>query len=137
MPAPRQGQAPDGSVPTKTINHVTHDFQDGSLRQADATRGRHRRGVDVVVNYTGGDTCGKSPALEGRRPVADLVVPPRATAPPRTSASIWMFGSEGAGFQRLDALRRRGASEAGRQASPVLVDNKIYKLEDAREVRCA
>ena len=47
----------------KTINYVTHDFQDEVYKlYGKPTRrgGGTDRGVDVVVNYTGGDTWVKS-----------------------------------------------------------------------------
>ena len=94
----------------KTINYVETGLHEGDLRdvrQADAARRRHRPGVDVVVNYTGGDTWVKSLKVpEGRRPPADLRRH-RGLRPEGGHPLHLDLRAEGAGLQRLGARRHR------------------------------
>ena len=100
----------------KTINYIEKDF----MKEVFAMYGKPTRrgagtdqGVDVVVNYTGGDTWVKSLKVpEGRRPAADL----RRHGGLRSEGGHPLhldLRAEGAGLQRLGAQRHRDAARAG------------------------
>ena len=95
----------------KTINYVTHDFQDEAYKlYGKPTRrgGGTDRGLDVVVNYTGGDTWVKSMRV---LKVGGRLLTCGATAgfaPQEDIRFIWTFELK------------------------VLVD-KVFPLKDARE----
>ena len=120
----------------KTINYVTHDF----VKEAYAMYGKPTRrgagtdlGLDVVVNYTGGDTWVKSLRV---LKVGGRVLTCGATAgydPKEDIRFIWTFelkllGSNG--WMRTDIEKLLELVQSGKLK--VLVD-KVYKLEDARE----
>jgi len=104
----------------KTINYVTHDF----VKEAYAMYGKPTRrgagtdlGLDVVVNYTGGDTWVKSlRVLKVGRPSADLRrdggLRPEGGHPLHLD-----LRAEAAGFQRLDAHGHREAPGTGAEAA--------------------
>jgi len=119
-----------------TINYVTHDFQEEVYKVfGKPTRrgGGTNRGVDVVVNYTGGDTWVKS--LKVLR-VGGRLLTCGATAgfdPKEDIRFIWTFelqilGSNG--WARSDIETLLQLVQDGKLK--VLVD-KVFKLEDARE----
>lgn len=120
----------------KTINYVTHDF----MKEAYAMYGKPTRrgagtdqGLDVVVNYTGGDTWVKSLRV---LKVGGRLLTCGATAgydPKEDIRFVWTFelkilGSNG--WMRTDIEKLLELVQSGKLK--VLVD-KIYKLEDARE----
>src|SRR6478735_1693732 len=119
----------------KTINYITHDFQDEVYKlYGKPTRrgGGTDRGVDMVVNYTGGDTWVKS--LKTLK-VGGRLLTCGATAgydPKEDIRFIWTFelkvlGSNG--WMRSDIEKLLELVQSGKLK--VLVD-KIFKLEDAR-----
>jgi alcohol dehydrogenase len=120
----------------KTINYVTHDFQDEIYKLfGKPTRrgGGTDRGVDVVVNYTGGDTWVKSLKV---LKVGGRLLTCGATAgfaPQEDIRFIWTFelkvlGSNG--WARSDIVTLLEMVQ--QHKLKVLVD-KVYRLEDARE----
>jgi len=120
----------------KTINYVTHDFQEEIYKlYGKPTRrgGGTDRGVDVVVNYTGGDTWVKSLKV---LKVGGRLLTCGATAgfaPQEDIRFIWTFelqilGSNG--WARGDILTLLEMVQQNKLK--VLID-KIYRLEDARE----
>jgi alcohol dehydrogenase len=119
-----------------TINYLTHDFQEEVYKMfGKPTRrgGGTNRGVDVVVNYTGGDTWVKS--LKVLR-VGGRLLTCGATAgfdPKEDIRFIWTFelqilGSNGWARSDIETLLQLVQGEKLK----VLVD-KVFKLEDARE----
>src|SRR5260221_7034655 len=119
----------------KTINYITHDFQDETYKlYGKPTRrgGGTDRGIDVVVNYTGGDTRVKSLKV---LKVGGRLLTCGATAgyaPTEDIRFIWTFdlkvlGSNG--WARSDIEKLLQLVQEGKLK--VLVD-KIFKLEDAR-----
>ena len=120
----------------KTINYVTHDFQDEVYKlYGKPTRrgGGTDRGVDMVVNYTGGDTWVKSrKGIKG----GGRMVACGATAgfdPKEDIRFIWTFelkvlGSNG--WMRSDIEELLKLVQSGKLK--VLVD-KVFPLKDARE----
>jgi alcohol dehydrogenase len=119
-----------------TINYVAHDFQEEVYKLfGKPTRrgGGTHRGVDVVVNYTGGDTWVKS--LKVLR-VGGRLLTCGATAgfePKEDIRFIWTFelqilGSNGWARSDIETLLR--LVQDGKLK--VLVD-KVFRLEDARE----
>ena len=120
----------------KTINYVTHDFQEEVYKlYGKPTRrgGGTDRGVDVVVNYTGGDTWVKSLKV---LKVGGRLLTCGATAgfaPQEDIRFIWTFelqvlGSNG--WARGDILTLLELVQQNKLK--VLID-KVYRLEDARE----
>jgi len=120
----------------KTINYVTHDFQKEvyNLYGKPTRRGGGTdRGVDVVVNYTGGDTWVKSLKV---LKVGGRLLTCGATAgfdPKEDIRFIWTFelkvqGSNG--WMRSDIEELLRLVQSGKLK--VLID-KTFKLEDARE----
>ena len=120
----------------KTINYATHDFQEEIYKlYGKPTRrgGGTDRGVDVVVNYTGGDTWVKSLKV---LKVGGRLLTCGATAgfaPQEDIRFIWTFelqilGSNG--WARGDILTLLEMVQQNKLK--VLID-KIYRLEDARE----
>jgi alcohol dehydrogenase len=120
----------------KTINYVEKDF----MKEVFAMYGKPTRrgagsdqGVDVVVNYTGGDTWVKSMKV---LKVGGRLLTCGATAgydPQEDIRFIWTFelkvlGSNG--WARSDIVTLLEMVQQGKLK--VLVD-KIYKLEEARE----
>jgi alcohol dehydrogenase len=120
----------------KTINYVTHDF----MKEAYALYGKPTRrgagidqGLDVVVNYTGGDTWVKSLRV---LKVGGRLLTCGATAgydPQEDIRFVWTFelkilGSNG--WMRSDIEKLLDLVQSGKLK--VLVD-KVYRLEDARE----
>ena len=120
----------------RTINYVTHDFQDevyklyGKPNRRGAGVGR---GVDVVVNYTGGDTWVKSLKV---LKVGGRLLTCGATAgfdPKEDIRFIWTFelqvlGSNGwkpSDIESLLAMVRDGRLK--------VVTDRIFPLEQARE----
>jgi alcohol dehydrogenase len=120
----------------KTINYVTHDFMDEVFKMyGKPTRrgGGTDRGVDVVVNYTGGDTWVKSMRV---LKVGGRLLTCGATAgfdPQEDIRFIWTFelkvlGSNG--WAREDILTLLELVQQDKLK--VLVD-KVFKLDQARE----
>ena len=120
----------------KTINYVTHDFQDEVYKlYGKPTRrgGGTGRGVDVVVNYTGGDTWVKSLKV---LKVGGRLLTCGATAgfdPKEDIRFIWTFelkvlGSNGWARSDIETLLKM--VQDGRLK--VLVD-KVFPLTEARE----
>jgi alcohol dehydrogenase len=120
----------------KTINYVTHDFQDETYKlYGKPTRrgGGTGRGVDVVVNYTGGETWVKSLKV---LKVGGRLLTCGATAgfdPKEDIRFIWTFelkilGSNGWMRSDIDTLLK--LVQEGKLK--VLID-KTFKLEQARE----
>jgi alcohol dehydrogenase len=120
----------------KTINYVTHDFQDEVYKMfGKPTRrgGGTDRGLDVVVNYTGGDTWVKSLKV---LKVGGRLLTCGATAgfdPKEDIRFIWTFelkvlGSNG--WMRSDIEKLLELVQSGKLK--VLVD-KVFKLDEARE----
>ncbi len=120
----------------KTINYVTHDFQDEAYKlYGKPTRrgGGTDRGFDVVVNYTGGDTWVKSLKV---LKVGGRLLTCGATAgfdPKEDIRFIWTFelkvlGSNGWARSDIETLLR--FVQEGKLK--VLVD-KVFKLAEARE----
>lgn len=120
----------------KTINYATHDFQDEIYRLYGKPTRRGSgtdRGVDVVVNYTGGDTWVKSLKV---LKVGGRLLTCGATAgfdPKEDIRFIWTFelkilGSNG--WMRSDIEKLLELVQTGKLK--VLVD-RIFRLEDARE----
>ena len=120
----------------KTINYTEKDF----VKEAYAMYGKPTRrgagtdrGIDVVVNYTGGDTWVKSLRV---LKVGGRLLTCGATAgfdPKEDIRFIWTFelkvlGSNG--WMRTDIERLLELAQSGKLK--VLVD-KTFKLEDARE----
>ena len=106
----------------QTINYVTHDFQQEvyELYGKPTRRGAGTdRGVDVVVNYTGGDTWVKSLKV---LKVGGRLLTCGATAGYDADGGHPLhldLRAQGAGLQRLDARRHRDSCSkhgAGRQA---------------------
>ena len=119
-----------------TINYITHDFQKEvyELYGKPTRRGAGTdRGIDVVVNYTGGDTWVKSLKV---LKVGGRLLTCGATAgfdPKEDIRFIWTFelkvlGSNG--WMRTDIEKLLELVQSGKLK--VLVD-KVYKLEEARE----
>lgn len=119
-----------------TINYVTHDFQEEVYKlfgKPMRRGGGTNRGVDVVVNYTGGDTWVKS--LKVLR-VGGRLLTCGATAgfdPKEDIRFIWTFelqilGSNGWARSDIETLLQLVQD----RKLKVLVD-KVFKLEDARE----
>ena len=120
----------------KTINYVKNDFMEETFKlYGKPTRrgGGTDRGVDVVVNYTGGDTWVKSMKV---LKVGGRLLTCGATAgfdPKEDIRFIWTFelkvlGSNG--WARSDIITLLDLVQQGKLK--VLVD-KVYKLADARE----
>ncbi len=120
----------------KTINYVTHDFlkEIHDLYGKPTRRGSGTdRGVDVVVNYTGGDTWVKSLKV---LKVGGRLLTCGATAgfdPKEDIRFIWTFelkvlGSNG--WMRSDIEELLRLVQAGKLK--VLID-KVFPLKDARE----
>ncbi len=120
----------------KTINYITHDFQDEVYKlYGKPTRrgGGTDRGVDVVVNYTGGDTWVKSLKV---LKVGGRLLTCGATAgfdPKEDIRFIWTFelkvlGSNGWARSDIETLLKY--VQEGKLK--VLVD-KTFRLEEARE----
>jgi alcohol dehydrogenase len=120
----------------KTINYVKNDFMEETFKlYGKPTRrgGGTDRGVDVVVNYTGGDTWVKSMKV---LKVGGRLLTCGATAgfdPKEDIRFIWTFelkvlGSNG--WARSDIITLLELVQQGKLK--VLVD-KVYKLADARE----
>jgi alcohol dehydrogenase len=120
----------------KTINYATHDFQEEVYKMAGKpTRrgGGGDRGVDVVVNYTGGDTWVKSLKV---LKVGGRMLTCGATAgfdPKEDIRFIWTFelkilGSNGWARSDIEELLRMVQSGKLR----VMVD-RTYPLEEAAE----
>ena len=120
----------------KTINYIEKDF----VKEAYAMYGKPTRrgagtdqGLDVVVNYTGGDTWVKSLRI---LKVGGRLLTCGATAgfdPKEDIRFIWTFelkvlGSNG--WMRTDIEKLLELVQSGKLK--VLVD-KVYKLEEARE----
>ena len=120
----------------KTINYIEKDF----MKEAYAMYGKPTRrgagtdqGLDVVVNYTGGDTWVKSLRI---LKVGGRLLTCGATAgyaPTEDIRFIWTFelkvlGSNG--WMRTDIEKLLELVQSGKLK--VLVD-KVYKLEEARE----
>jgi alcohol dehydrogenase len=119
-----------------TINYVTHDFQQEvhKMYGKPARRGAGSdRGVDVVVNYTGGDTWVKSLTV---LKVGGRLLTCGATAgfdPTEDIRFIWTFelkvlGSNG--WQRKDIETLLGMVQEGRLK--VVID-RVFPLQEARE----
>src|SRR5262249_18419795 len=119
-----------------TINYVTHDFQEEVYKKFGKPMrrgGGTNRGVDVVVNYTGGDTWVKS--LKVLR-VGGRLLTCGATAgfDPKTDIRyIWTYelqilGSNGWAREDIEALLRLVAEGKLR---PVI--DRVFPLSDARE----
>src|SRR5438067_6476701 len=120
----------------KTINYVAHDFQDEAYKlYGKPTRrgGGTDRGLDVVVNYTGGDTWVKSLKV---LKVGGRLLTCGATAgfaPQEDIRFIWTFelkvlGSNGWARSDIETLLK--LVQEGKLK--VLVD-KVFPLKDARE----
>ncbi len=120
----------------KTINYVKNDFMEETFKLfGKPTRrgGGTDRGVDVVVNYTGGDTWVKSMKV---LKVGGRLLTCGATAgfdPKEDIRFIWTFelkvlGSNG--WARQDIITLLELVQQGKLK--VLVD-KVFKLTDARE----
>ena len=120
----------------KTINYIKNDFMEETFKlYGKPTRrgGGTERGVDVVVNYTGGDTWVKSMKV---LKVGGRLLTCGATAgfaPQEDIRFIWTFelkvlGSNG--WARSDIITLLELVQQGKLK--VLVD-KVYKLADARE----
>ena len=120
----------------KTINYVTHDFQQEAYNlYGKPTRrgGGTDRGLDMVVNYTGGETWVKSLKV---LKVGGRMVTCGATAgydPKEDIRFIWTFelkvlGSNG--WMRSDIEKLLELVQSGKLK--VLVD-KIFPLAEARE----
>jgi alcohol dehydrogenase len=120
----------------RTINYVKNDFMEETFKMfGKPTRrgGGTDRGVDVVVNYTGGDTWVKSMKV---LKVGGRLLTCGATAgfdPKEDIRFIWTFelkvlGSNG--WARQDIITLLELVQQGKLK--VLVD-KVFKLADARE----
>ena len=121
----------------KTINYIEKDF----VKEVYAMYGKPTRrgagtdqGVDVVVNYTGGDTWVKSLRV---LKVGGRLLTCGATAgfDPEGGHPLHLdLRAQGAGLQRLDArpTSRSCSSWCSSGKLKVLVD-KIFTLEEARE----
>jgi alcohol dehydrogenase len=120
----------------RTINYVTHDFQEEVYKlYGKPTRrgGGSDRGVDVVVNYTGGDTWVKSLKV---LKVGGRLLTCGATAgfdPKEDIRFIWTFelkvlGSNG--WQRTNIEMLLGMVQDGRLK--VVID-RVFSLQEARE----
>lgn len=120
----------------RTINYIKNDFMEETFKMfGKPTRrgGGTDRGVDVVVNYTGGDTWVKSMKV---LKVGGRLLTCGATAgfaPQEDIRFIWTFelkvlGSNG--WARQDIITLLELVQQGKLK--VLVD-KIFKLADARE----
>jgi alcohol dehydrogenase len=120
----------------RTINYVTHDFQQEVYRHYGKPTRRGAgatQGVDVVVNYTGGDTWVKSLKV---LKVGGRLLTCGATAgfaPQEDIRFIWTFelkvlGSNG--WMRQDIISLLEMVQKGELK--VLID-KVYPLAEARE----
>ncbi len=120
----------------KTINYIKNDFMEETFKlygKPARRGGGTERGVDVVVNYTGGDTWVKSMKV---LKVGGRLLTCGATAgfaPQEDIRFIWTFelkvlGSNG--WARSDIITLLELVQQGKLK--VLVD-KVYKLADARE----
>ncbi|MEH2549219.1 alcohol dehydrogenase [Bradyrhizobium sp. AZCC 2262] len=118
----------------KTINYTTHDFKEEIYKMyGKPTRRGTDRGVDVVVNYTGGDTWVKSLKV---LKVGGRMLTCGATAgfdPKEDIRYIWTFELKVMGsnsWARSDIEKLLELVEVGKLK--VIVD-KVFPLKEARE----